>query len=182
MTFSKHNTQGFSILELTTTLAISIILCLMSMPHMDGFKKDAAFRNFASELAGHLTAARRTAQLTERSAAIDFEEQTYCLYATWLWEADQWRLFSMKAREQDKIRMELPPEPLKHPTTQRPINRALSLTHGSRLIFGPRGSGSGTVVFTDQDERSLCLVVSGQSGRIRIYLKMQREGSWRLYY
>lgn len=176
--------RAFSLIELVTAMTISIILLSLTTPGLTKMKKDGLFRNFASQLAGHLTAVRRTAQLTEKAAAMEFEPEANLLYSSFIWEAQRWKQTSQQAPDQVnyEIGLGLPSEDLMHPTRPGLLNRALNLTHGSRLIFGAEGSGSGSVVFSDEDGRCLCLVVSGQTGRFRIYTKMGPGRDWRLYY
>ncbi len=177
--------RGFTLVELMMVIAISLVMLSLTFPAFSARIRDSQFETFAAELAGHLVYARHQAQVNETSFALDFEATTDYRYACLMAEDENWTLVSLSPWRHNyftKIRNQLPTDPLPHPTQKKVLDTALSSTHAPRVIFGPRGSSSGTIVFSDGKGRALCVVVSGQTGRFRVYIRTRTAPSWRKYY
>ena len=177
---------GYTILELAVVLGMILILASFTFPSLSSAARDSHFHAFAAELTGHLVMARYQAQNNETSVAVDFTPTGHYRYACFVSsDTDNWDLISFSPWRRNyraRIRNRLPPNPLLHPTRSTMLDDPLRSTHAPKIIFGPNGSSSGTVVFSDGGQRVLCVVVSGQTGRFRVFIRTPRHPTWKIYF
>ncbi len=174
---------GHTLIEVLTTLTISLILFVLVLPNQGRSRRQNQFKSFLAVLAADLARARSHAQLTESSVRFEFIETEDGRYAYYAEEDQGDRLLGRGAWADGKrlIRNRLL-GPLNHPTTGKPLQQALSSTHAPALLFGPKGSSSGTVVFSDEQGRTLCVVLSSASGRFRIYHRSEERPLWEAFH
>ena len=174
--------KGHGLVELMTVLSISLIMMAMTMPLWRKARAERVFAAFTMTLAGDLARARLRAQVTEAGVYFTLEQEAGQHYAYFAVGEDGDELLGRYGAEPgSEIRLALP-GPLTHPTTGQPLVRPLSSTHAPRIVFGPHGSSSATLVFSDADGRTLCAVLSASSGRFRIYLRSPDRPGWQLYH
>lgn len=167
--------RGFSLSELVITLVIGLAWATLAMPLFTENRKNAQFTAFASEITASFTAAKQYAQLSGHSVTVDFDAASDLLFKM----TSHGRLIASRQRStapKHQPTMTLPSRVLSHPTTGRRMTIPLSSTHGTRIIFGQRGSSSATLVFSQGDARVLCIVIAGQTGRMRAFV--HRDGAW----
>ncbi len=174
--------RAYTLLELMVVLAISLFLFSLACPLFSAQIEEGRFRAFCAELSGNLTLARHVAQITESPVRMAFTSDDENRYRC-LQEIDgDTRVLSVSswhARYDRRIKNRLPPTALPHPTGNGDLTRALSSTHAPDLVFGGRGSSSGTLVFSDGDQRTVCVVVSGRTGRFRIFRWQADTTMWK---
>lgn len=177
---------AFSLLEMLVVISISTFLFAVSLPLLTHQAREAHFKSFASRLTGTLSLARRYAQIAGTSVRVDFTETEQYRFRVLADAGDgQWRPLAQNVRQANysgRIRNQLPAGALPHPTQNKTLTRALSSTHAPFIIFGPRGSSSGTLVFSDGEERAVCAVISSQTGRIRVFLWRAESRSWQRFF
>jgi len=177
--------RAYSLVELLVVLSIVLILIAVSWPLFAEQIHNSRFRAFTSELTGTLVTARSVAQMTENPVHLDLapdgmsrfhctmligEREVFLVNSPWRGGYD------------NRIRNALPSEPLPHPTRSGDISKPLGSTHAPKLIFSSRGSSSGTVVFSDDEGRAVCVVVSGNTGRFRVFLWDRGAAAWRPFF
>ncbi len=176
--------RGHTLVELLTVMALTTALAAAGLPLFARIVRDQQFKGFAAELAGHLSLARRVAQRAETSARFDFEADADYRYRGFVEENGALRPLAHSAWGRGyrrRIRCRLPESGATHPTSGRALTAPVSGLHAPSLIFGPRGSGGGTLVFSDGEGRALCAVVSPQSGEARLFLKIGKSEPWRVF-
>jgi len=177
--------RAYSLFELMVVLTVSLFLMSVTCPLFSRQLEESRFRAFCAELSGHLTLARHVAQVTETPVRMalspDRETRYRCLQDT-NGKTRTLSVSSWQAGYNRKIGNHLPASPLPHPTGSGKLVRALSSTHAPDLVFGGRGASSATVVFSDGDERTVCVVVSGQTGRFRIFRWQPDTAMWKALY
>jgi len=175
--------RGFSLVEMLTAMALSLILIAFAMPLFTSLTRDQQFSAFAAELSANLAMARRHAQTAHTGVRLEFESDAQFRYRMFAADADgQWRPLLHSVWQDgypQNIRCQLPAAVLPHPTRPRDIETPIVGLHAPDLHFGPTGSGGGTVVFSDGEERAVCAVVSPQSGEARLFLWRPGESRWR---
>ena len=167
--------KAMTLVELTITLTIAIAFTAIAVPIFSESRRDAQMAAFASEICGELTTARLYAQMSGRSVSVNFDSQGPFLFQTRCGEI----LLSSRKKQPPRAdhypRLQLPPQPITHPTSGQVLEAAFRSTHGNRIVFGARGSSSATLTFSMDDRRVLCIVVSGSTGRFRAYLLAEQN-------
>ena len=177
--------RAHTLLELLVVLTLVLFLMAVSWPFFSEQIRDSRFRAFTSELSGALVTARTAAQMTESPVHLDLTADETTRFRCLLLDGEEPVLLlnsPWRGGYDNRIRNRLPPEPLPHPTRSGSLDNALSSTHAPRLIFGSRGSSSGTIVFSDGESRAVCAVVSGSTGRFRVFLWNSAAAEWRPIY
>ncbi len=182
----QNREPAFSLLELLMVIAISTLLFTLALPPLAHQARDAHMRSFAAKLSANLGMARRYAQIAGTSVKLDFTEtQDYRFQVLVDLGNDQWRPLIQNIAQSgygERIRNQLPASALPHPTQNKMLTTPLSSNHAPFLIFGPRGSSSGTLVFSDGGNRAVCAVISSQTARIRVYLWRATDQSWQQFF
>lgn len=177
---------GYSLIELSVVLVVAITLGVLAAPLLTGPLRDREFGVFAAELTGQLLLARSHALHMREEVHFDFQSDREFRYRLLRRRpGGGWRALSLNTWPFGygrTIHAALPAWPLPHPHTGSPIRHPISSTHGQRFFFGAEGSSSGSVVFSDGRDRVLCAVISGETGRFRVYLWNRSEGDWDVYY
>ncbi|MDJ0841822.1 MAG: prepilin-type N-terminal cleavage/methylation domain-containing protein [Acidobacteriota bacterium] len=175
--------KAFSLVELLIVLIISCLLMVVGWPLFGNYIDETRFQAFSAELTGHLFLVRHLAQTTETSVQIDFDANKEYRYQCVQVDGPVRRVVSQaepRGGYDDLIGTHLISGfGLAHPTQKKDITKALSSTHAPRFIFAPKGSSSGTLVFTDGRQRAVCVVVSGSTGRFSIFRQQKGEPEWR---
>ena len=176
---------GHTLIELLTALTIGILLLATALPRFSSSSDEASFQAFASELTGHLVMARRQAQIHQISVALDFSGADEWNYACFFQNQGEWELQGLSPHRdgyRGKILNQLPPFAISHPTQNKTLDAALKSTHKPRVIFAPEGSSNATLVFSDGGDRVVCAVISGQTGRFRVFIKTPRYSDWKIFF
>lgn len=176
---------GFSLVELLVVVAVAGLLTAWALPTFDRPIRDSQFHAFAAELTANVILARAYAQMSGQSVELDFTETAQYRYRCSAHGVAQRQLLCAHAWEPgypSRVRNQLPASPLPHPAGQGMLDRAMSSTHAPKVIFAPGGSSNATLVFSDGAERSVCVIVSGQSGRFRVFLWDEMTHAWLDYY
>jgi len=177
--------RAFTLIEMMVVLSISLFLSAIVFPTYSRQLERARFEVFASELTGHLLLARRRAVLAGESVHMDFSESDSWRFRSLVEDSEgQWREISRSTATagNDDFKSRLPDFPLPHPTQPRNIQQALSSLHAPEVIFTPKGSSSATLVFCDNRNQVICAVISGQTGRFRIFTWDESSGDWKVYF
>ena len=180
-----YTKKAFSMVELVTVMAMVGILGIAAMPTMRALDRDSRFERFAAEVAGHFKMARRYAHLSESTVSLDFGQHESARYGCYLQTGkDDWRLLSlheMGSGYEATIGLRLPNYALIHPTQGLPMKSPLASLHSPEFLFTPLGSSGGYVLFSDNDGRAICVVVSASTGRFQVFIQQRQQGSWRRF-
>jgi len=165
---------GFSLIELVVVLALNAILFGLALPVLERPLKDAAFDRFEFELTGTLIEARRYAQLSGRAVwFLPCENGGYRLV---LDQRDGDLL--TESGVAGTIQCRLPDQGLRHPTSGGALSSSFSSSHSDGFVFRAKGSSSGTIVYSDGHSRAVCMILSGQTGRFRVFSWNRWEDIW----
>ena len=178
--------KAHSLFEMMVVVGVIAILAAMTAPMMGRLVNDSLFYALASELTSHLEMARGTALTTERSIAMDFAESSKhrfaCTYNDGENKGMAISINKWTGGYQDSIRNRLPSKGLPHPSGRGGLTSAIRSTHKPKVIFGPDGASAATLVFSDEDDRALCVVVTPNTGRFRVWIKLRESDEWRIFY
>jgi prepilin-type N-terminal cleavage/methylation domain-containing protein len=189
--------RGYSLIELSTVVAIIGILVLVSVPSFRSMQKRAAVRAAAQEIRGAFHSARSQAIATGRFTALRFTEEG----DTWYWDLyedrdwDGVRTADIKKgidiriagprrviSDERRIRIAMPDFTLLDPDTNQPLGPQDSpVRFGSSKIcsFSARGSSSsGTIFLTDGHHLTAAVRVFGPTARIRTMIYNPSHGTW----
>ena len=178
--------KAYSLLELMTVTLLSLLLVVVSMPLFNKSLQETHFLVFASELLGHLNMARQYALISGEPVQIEFHEQGAIRYTCSIPDGNGGRRLlaeaSLGSGYHRTIRLRLPPFPLSHPSSGRPLEKAIGSTHGNKIIFAARGASSATLLFSDGVTRNLCVVVASRTGRFRVYYTEAGWSRWESFF
>lgn len=174
-----------TLIELLITLSITLGLLILSLPLFRKSRHDLQFARFCSQIKNDLITAHRIAQATGLAVSIDFsphQDHRYQIYYTNPnGTRRQVALSSYHTKYYAQIRCRLPEgQTLSHPTLDRPINRPLTGLQENRWIFTRSGAAGGTAIFSDEEGRTLCIVLYGAVGRFRMYQHDQKTQEWKI--
>jgi len=180
----RQQGQAYSLVEVMVVLACQGILFGLALPILTRPVNDSHFDQFCSELTGHLVHSRRLAQLTGRSVWFSVKRE----------EGERYRVScdsrdgSVQIRSiagsgyPSHISNDLPSIPLTHPVSGKPLKLAFSSSQLNGFVFREKGASSGNMVFSDGDKRAVCVVVSGETGRFRVYTWNIWDETWKLFF
>ena len=106
---SKHNTKGFTLIEILVVLVIASIVISFVMVSFTGFTHDYRIKQQAQQLADKLAFAREYAILQDKTIKIEFHNQAY----RFMYQADnQWHeLHNHRILKASTIRSEFKLQP-----------------------------------------------------------------------
>lgn len=178
--------RAFSLLECLTVISLSMILLTLCLPSLNAVRRNAVMAGFADQLTGYFVLAQQRARQTGRPTWLDFQDQAPFLMTCYSESAAGEIIVLAKLRAPHAsllhIDRQLPQMELPHPTRSRILTKTLTSSHKGRYIFTMRGSSSGTLVFSDGQERAVCVVLSGMSGRFQVFLWQDQQKKWSRHY